>query len=109
MSETATLILPDGKKTELPIIVGTEGELGLDIRNLRRDTGYIASDDAYTNVGSCQSAITFIDGEEGILRYRGYDIEEVAQKSDFVETAQLVIWGELPTEEQRSRFSDLLT
>jgi len=109
MPETAQLILPDGTTTELPIIVGSEGERGIDIRQLRAKTGYITSDDAYTNTGSCLSGITFIDGEKGILRYRGYDIEDVARLSDFVETAQLLIWGELPTEEQRTRFSDLLT
>ncbi|MDR0990379.1 MAG: citrate (Si)-synthase, partial [Propionibacteriaceae bacterium] len=109
MSETATLTLPDGTTCELPVMVGTEGETGLDIRHLREQTGYIVVDDAYLNTASCQSAITYIDGEQGILRYRGYDIQDIAQRSNFIETAQILIWGDLPSAEQRKRFSDLLT
>jgi citrate synthase len=108
MEETATLIL-DGKEYKLPIIVGTENERAIDIRSLRADTGYIALDDGYGDTGSCQSAITFIDGEKGILRYRGIPIQQLAEKSRFVETAYLLIWGELPTRAQMERFSDLLT
>ncbi|MDR1808708.1 MAG: citrate synthase [Propionibacteriaceae bacterium] len=109
MAETATLILPDGSRLDLPVVVGTEGERAIDISHLRSETGYVALDDAYGNTGSCLSAITYIDGERGVLRYRGYPIELVAQKSTFIETAQLIIWGELPTTEQRMRFSELLT
>jgi citrate synthase len=109
MSETAKLTFPDGTVCDLPIVIGTEGELGLDVSRLRQNTGYITVDDAYTNTGSCQSAVTYIDGERGVLRYRGYPIEEVARKSTFVETAQLLIWGELPDAARRDRFSQLLT
>ena len=108
MSQTAKLIL-DGKEYELPVVVGTEGEKAIDISQLRAQTGYITVDNGYANTGSCKSAITYINGEEGILRYRGYPIEQLAEKSTFVEVAYLVIYGELPTREQLSRFSDLLT
>jgi citrate synthase len=109
MAESANVTFPDGTSIALPIIVGTEGERGLDISRLRSDTGYLVVDDAYRNTASCESAVTFIDGERGVLRYRGYPIETVASRSDFVETSQLLIWGELPTRESRARFSDLLT
>jgi citrate synthase len=109
MSQSATVTFPDGHTVELPIVVGTEGERGLDISQLRSQTGYLVVDDAYRNTASCESAITFIDGEHGILRYRGYPIEEIAKRSTFIETAQLLIWGELPTTEQWMRFSDQLT
>jgi len=109
MTDNAILTFPDGKTTNLPIVVGTEGEHALDIAHLRSETGYITLDDGYTNTGSCSSAITFIDGEKGILRYRGYPVEDIAKHCSFIETAQLLIWGELPTPEQRTRFSDLLT
>jgi len=105
----ATLLLPDGQRIELPVVVGTEGERAIDIQELRRKTGYITLDDGYANTGSCESQITFIDGDKGILRYRGYSIDDLAAHCSFIETAQLVIWGELPTAEQRSHFSDLLT
>src|SRR5271155_4958805 len=95
MTEKAQLHL-DGKVHELPIIVGTESEKALDISTLRDTTGYITLDDGYANTGSCCSAITFIDGEKGILRYRGIPIEELAAKSTFVETAYLLIYGRLP-------------
>ena len=87
----------DGKVLELPVVEGTEQERGLDISNLRSATGYITLDDGYGNTGSCQSAVTFIDGDKGILRYRGIPIEELAEKSNFVETAYLLIYGHLPT------------
>jgi citrate synthase len=93
----------------LPVVVGTEGERALDISRLRSDTGYITLDDGYTNTGSCKSAITFIDGEKGVLRYRGYNIEEIAKRCSFIETAQLLISGDLPSPEKRKAFSDLLT
>ncbi|MDR2980826.1 MAG: citrate synthase [Puniceicoccales bacterium] len=107
-SKTANLILPD-QELKLPLILGTEGENAVDISHLRDSTGFITLDDGYGNTGSCESAITYIDGEKGILRYRGYPIEQLAEKSDFVETAYLVIYGELPTIDQRTRFSALLT
>ncbi|MBN8215378.1 MAG: citrate synthase [Spirochaetes bacterium] len=108
MPEIARLIL-DGKTYELPVLTGTEGEKAVDIRRLREESGYITLDDGYGNTGSCQSAITFIDGDQGILRYRGYDIQELAEHSTFIETAWLLIYGELPTVEQAEGFSALLT
>jgi citrate synthase len=108
MAKTALLKL-DEKEITLPVIVGSEGEKGIDIAKLRSDTGYITYDDGFGNTGSCTSSVTYIDGEVGILRYRGYPIEQLAEKSSFVETAYLVINGELPTPEQRGRFSRLLT
>lgn len=105
---TARLEL-DGKVYELPIIVGTENERAFDISKLRAQTGYITLDNGYGNTGSCQSAITYIDGEKGILRYRGYPIEQLARHSTFVETAYLLIYGELPTQAQLHHFSNLLT
>lgn len=108
MSKTALLKL-DEKEIALPVIVGSEGEKAIDIAKLRSDTGYITYDDGFGNTGSCTSSITFIDGDVGILRYRGYPIEQLAEKSSFVECAYLVIYGELPTSEQRAAFSRLLT
>ncbi len=99
----------DGKALTLPTLVGSEGEIGIDITSLRNQTGCITIDPAYGNTGSCESSITFIDGETGILRYRGYDIAELAGKSTFVETAYLLIYGELPTRPQLAEFSELLT
>ena len=103
MATTASLKL-DGKDYPLPIIEGTEGEKAIDTRTLRSTTGYIAYDQGYGNTGSCESKITFLDGDNGILRHRGYPIEQLAQQSDFVETAYLVIYGELPTPAQRKEF-----
>src|SRR5579871_6105740 len=108
MENTAELKL-NGKNYQLPIIEGSEKERGIDISTLRAQTGYITLDDGYGNTGSCQSAITFIDGEKGILRYRGIPIEEMAEKSTFVETAYLLIYGVLPNRQQLRHFSDLLT
>ncbi|HYG34592.1 MAG TPA: citrate/2-methylcitrate synthase, partial [Clostridia bacterium] len=88
---------------------GTEKERGIDISSLRNDTGYITLDDGYGNTGSCQSAVTFIDGEKGILRYRGIPIEELAERSTFIEVAHLIIMGKLPNSSELRRFSDLLT
>jgi citrate synthase len=90
-------------------MVGSEGEVGIDITALRNQTGCITLDPGYGNTGSCESAITFIDGELGILRYRGYDIAELAEKSTFIETSYLLIYGELPSRAQLAEFSDLLT
>ncbi|HTS17065.1 MAG TPA: citrate synthase [Verrucomicrobiae bacterium] len=108
MNEQAKLEL-GGKQYELPVIVGTEGERGIDISKLRDQSGAITLDDGYSNTGSCTSAITFIDGEKGILRYRGIPIEELAEKSTFIETAYLLIYGHLPASHELRRFSELLT
>ena len=108
MSKEAKLEL-DGKTYVLPTFEGTEAEKAVDVSSLRANTGYITLDDGYGNTGSCVSKITFIDGEKGILRYRGIPIEELAEKSSFVETAYLVIYGNLPNHAQFRRFSDLLT
>src|SRR6478752_1297578 len=94
---------------ELPIVVGTEGEVGIDISTLRAKTGAITLDPGYGNTGACKSAITFIDGDKGILQYRGYDIAELAKKSTFIETAYLLIYGELPTAAELTSFSALLS
>ncbi|PAW77184.1 MAG: citrate (Si)-synthase [Opitutia bacterium Tous-C8FEB] len=107
MSKEATLQL-DGKEFKLPVIVGSEGEKALDVRNLRAQTGAITYDDGFGNTGSCLSEITFIDGDAGILRYRGYAIEDLAEHSSFVETAYLIIHGNLPNSVERRRFGDLL-
>lgn len=104
MSKTATLEI-EGKKYEFPLIVGTENEVAIDIKNLRSTTdSVITIDPGYKNTGSCESAITFLDGEKGILRYRGYSIEELAEKADFLEVAFLLIFGELPTKEELEKF-----
>src|SRR5207247_10458034 len=108
MDKSAELKL-DGKTCKLPIVEGTEKELAVDISSLRNDTGYITLDDGYANTGSCQSEITFIDGEQGILRYRGIPIEELAEQSTFIEVAHLIIMGKLPTSAELRRFSELLT
>jgi citrate synthase len=108
MDKTAQLTL-DGKSYQLPIIEGSEGERAVDISALRKQTGFITLDDGYGNTGSCQSQITFIDGEQGILRYRGIPIEELAEKSTFIEVAHLITMGKLPTSPELRRFSDLLT
>lgn len=104
MARKATLEI-DGKKYEFPIIEGTENELGIDIKSLRADTnGVVTLDPGYKNTGACTSAITFLDGEKGILRYRGYTIEELAEKAHFLEVCYLLIFGELPTETQLDKF-----
>jgi len=106
--QTATLQLQE-QTLQLPVVVGTENEHGIDISKLRAQTSYITLDDGYGNTGSCQSAITYVDGEKGILRYRGIPIDQLGQQSRFVETAWLLINGELPTAGQLSRFRSLLT
>ncbi|WP_417197346.1 citrate synthase [Bizionia sp.] len=104
MANTATLEI-NGEKHEFPLIKGTENEVGIDIKNLRSATnGVVTLDPGYKNTGSCESAITFLDGEKGILRYRGYSIEELAEKADFLEVAYLLIFGELPTQTQLDKF-----
>jgi citrate synthase len=104
----AKLVL-DNKEYEFPIVAGSEGERAMDISTLRSKTGFITLDDGYGNTGSCISKITFIDGEKGILRYRGIPIEELAERSTFVEAAYLLIWGKLPNTQELSEFSNLLT
>mgnify|MGYP005988948307 FL=1 len=104
MSDKATLKI-DGQEFEFPLITGTENETAIDVKALRAATGgVITIDPGYKNTGSCESAITFLDGEKGVLRYRGYSIEELAEKGDFLEVAYLLIFGELPTAEQLERF-----
>ncbi len=103
MAKTATLSYED-KSIELPVIEGSENELGIDIKTLRAKTNLITLDPGFKNTGSCQSAITYLDGEQGVLRYRGYDIEELANNADFLEVAYLLIFGELPNEAQLDKF-----
>src|SRR5712671_5899125 len=108
MARVVTLNIDD-KTIELPVIEGSEKELGFDITKLRGETGYITYDPALGNTGACKSAITFIDGDLGYLRYRGIPIEQLAQKSDFVEVAYLLIFGKLPTAAERKGFSQRLS
>ena len=103
MSEIAKIEL-DGKVYELPVIEGSENEKAIDISKLRELTGYITLDTGYKNTGATKSSITFLDGEEGILHYRGYSIEELAEKASFMEVSYLLIYGELPTESQLTNF-----
>ena len=107
MSETVKIIYGD-QSIELPVMVGSEGEKAVDITQLRSRTGFIAYDPGYANTGSCKSDITFMDGERGILRYRGIPVEQLAQHSSFRETAYLLVHGELPTLRDLNRFSVLL-
>jgi citrate synthase len=107
-AQVAKLDLGD-KQVELPMVVGTEDERAVDISQLRSQSGVITLDDGYRNTGSASSAITFIDGEQGILRYRGIPIEQLAKHSNFIETALLLIYGELPTKEHLAHFKALLT
>lgn len=104
MSDIAEIIL-DGKKYEFPVITGTEGEKAIDISKLRDETGYVTLDTGYKNTGATKSAITFLDGEAGILKYRGYPIEQIAEKSTFIEVAYLLIYGELPTKTELDNFN----
>ncbi|MEP2239566.1 MAG: citrate synthase, partial [Maribacter sp.] len=104
MSDKAILEY-NGEKYEFPVIKGTEDELAIDIKTLRSATkGIITIDPGFKNTGSCESAITFLDGEKGILRYRGYSIEELAEKADFLEVAYALIFGDLPNEEELAKF-----
>jgi citrate synthase len=105
MSKIATLEI-DGNQFELPVIVGSENEGAVDISKLRDASGLITLDPGYKNSGSCKSEITFLDGELGILRYRGYSIEDLAEKSNFLEVSYLVIFGELPTTDQLHQFEE---
>ncbi|MBI2191635.1 MAG: citrate synthase [Planctomycetes bacterium] len=105
---TAKLIL-EGKEYDFPVLIGSEGELGVDVTGLRARTKAITYDPGYANTGSCKSAVTYIDGEEGILRYRGYPIEEMAESSTFIEVAYLLIYGQLPNLRELEAFQDQLT
>ena len=106
--DTAKLIL-NGEEYEFPVVVGTEDEVGIDMTTLRSRTGAISLDPAYGNTGSCLSTITFVDGEKGILRYRGYRIEQVAESATFVEVCFLLIYGHLPTQQELETFRNDLT
>ena len=107
MANTAELTV-DGKSYSFPTLEGTEHEKAFDISNLRDQTGYVTLDRGYKNTGATKSAITFLDGEQGILQYRGYSIEDVAAKASFLEVAYLLIYGELPTKDQYSQFENLI-
>jgi citrate synthase len=106
MPEKPAILKLDDKEFVLPVLVGTEGERAVDVRALRDTTGHVTFDDGYANTGACESKVTFIDGEKGILRYRGYSIEDLAQRSTFIETSYLLIYGELPTVAQLAAFKD---
>ena len=107
LPENATLTIGD-RETQLPLICGSEGEQAVDISKLRAETGVITLDEGYVNTGSTQSAITFLDGERGILRYRGYPVEVIAEHCDFIETSYLLIYGRLPTAEELNNFRTTL-
>ena len=106
MTEKAKIIFPDGQYFDFPVLTGSEHEKGIDISSLRKQTGYITLDPGLVNTGICESSITFLDGEKGVLRYRGYPIEELAEKSSFIEVAYLLINGELPKNDQLENFSN---
>ena len=106
MTEKAKIILPDGQSFDFPVLTGSEHEKGIDISSLRKQTGYITLDPGFVNTGSCESSITFLDGEKGVLRYRGYPIEELAEKSSFIEVGYLLINGELPKKDQLENFTN---
>ncbi len=108
MSKIATITV-DGKSYECPVIVGSENEMAIDISSFRAQSGVITLDQGFKNTGSCESAITFLDGELGILRYRGYPIEQLAEKSTFLEVSYLLIYGELPTSTELEAFSSSIT
>ncbi|NUP11268.1 MAG: citrate synthase [Polyangiaceae bacterium] len=112
MPQQAKITLSDGAKEdtiELPVLVGTEGEKAIDIASLRAKSGYVALDPAFMNTASTTSAITFLDGESGILRYRGIPIEQLGEKSSFVEVAYLLIYGDLPKQDELDKFTKRLT
>ena len=108
MTQNVSLTL-DGKSIELPVVTGSENEKGLDISKLRSETGYITLDQGYGNTGSCESAITYIDGDAGILRYRGIPIEQFEENPNFIEVCWLLIFGNLPSAAEYSDFSERLT
>ena len=99
----------EGKSYLLPVVEGVENEKAIDITNIRKKTGYVTLDSGYQNTGSCTSAITYIDGEKGILRYRGIPIEQLAERASFVETAYLLLHGRLPRKKELKSFRDKLT
>src|SRR6476646_8209493 len=99
MSQSATLTL-NGKAYELPVVTGSENEVAIDVERLRDESSAITLDESYGNTGACKSAITFLDGEKGVLRYRGYPIEQLAEHSSYLEVAYLLLNGELPTSAQ---------
>ena len=103
MSDTATLHY-EGNSYDFPVVTGSENESAVNIKSLRAQTGIVTLDPGYKNTGSCESSITFLDGEKGVLRYRGYSIEELAEKADFLEVAYLLIFGELPNQEELDKF-----
>ena len=108
VSNDAILYLPDGQSIELPVLTGSEHEHAVDISRLRSQTGHITMDPGYGNTGSCQSEITFLDGEKGILRYRVIPIEQLAEKASFIEVAYLIINGKLPNQAELESFTDNL-
>ena len=104
MADVAKLIV-NGQEYEFPIVIGTENEVAIDVKSLRAATkGIITIDPGFKNTGSCESKITFLDGEKGILRHRGYAIEELTKKASFLEVAYMIIFGELPTREQFAKW-----
>ena len=103
MSDKAILEL-NGERYEFPLVVGTENEVAIDIKTLRAQTGAVTLDPGYKNTGSCESSITFLNGEKGELRYRGYSIDDLAENASFIQTAYLLIFGEFPTSEQLTKF-----
>ena len=106
-SKTTTAKLTvEGKEYEFPVVVGTENEKAIDISALLKNTGHITLDEGYVNTGATSSAITYLDGDKGILRYRGYPIEVLAQNCDFVEISYLLIYGELPNKQQLEEFRE---
>src|SRR4051812_28793816 len=109
MTDVAVLKLDNGTSIDLPVVTGSEGEKTVDIAQLRAKTGYVTLDPAYMNTAATTSGITFIDGDKGILRYRGIPIETLAEKSTFVEVAYLLVYGKLPTKTELGDFSNLLT
>jgi len=108
MGETAKIIL-DGKEYEVPVFTGSANEKAIDITKLRDLTGYVTLDSGYKNTGATKSAITFLDGEEGKLWYRGYPIEQIAEYGTFLEVAYLLIYGDLPTEKELRYFTDSIS
>ena len=109
MAEPATLRTPDGKELSLPVIVGTEQERGIDVSKLLAPSGYVTLDEGHVNTGSTTSAITYLDGDRGVLRYRGYPIEQLAGQCTFPEVCYLLLNGELPTRDELMRFEELLS
>lgn len=106
MSEEFAKLEIDGKTIQIPVVTGSEGEKGLDIKKLRAETGYITLDNGFVNTGSCSSAITFLNGEKGILRYRGYPIEQIAEQSTFLEVSYLLNFGKLPNKKEYDTFRE---